>query len=318
MLFQTLQPSSALSITRFSDIDAFRPVEFVANARSVPLNLDNFRTARAMVALPDCQVNVHDSFARIVDASYRVPHGVILFQLEDNYEVSANGMSVNGPAFIAMRGQVDCQFVEPHRTLHAFVTLSPSLRDRGWFDRPDQLCAFTPNAGALEAARSIVTRILQTASTAPDLMNQPDFSHAMQEKLLLTIDEMFQSSRTLDSTDRASNRTYCRIVREVDEYVAFHAASPIYSAQLAATCGVSIRTLGTAVASVRGMSLHRYLRLKQLWSARTQLVRGSDAVTVASCARANGFHHMGEFARLYRTVFQETPSRTLSRARGID
>jgi methylphosphotriester-DNA--protein-cysteine methyltransferase len=81
------------------------------------------------------------------------------------------------------------------------------------------------------------------------------------------------------------------------DYVAFHAASAIYSAELVKQCGVSVRTLGTAVASVRGMSLHHYLRLKQLWSARAQLVRGSDVIAVTSCARANGFHHMGEFAR---------------------
>jgi AraC family ethanolamine operon transcriptional activator len=47
-------------------------------------------------------------------------------------------------------------------------------------------------------------------------------------------------------------------------------------------------------------------------------VKGSDAITVTSCARANGFHHMGEFARLYRATFHETASRTLARARGAD
>ena len=52
MLFQNLSPSRALSIAQFSDIDAFRPVEFVAEARSVPLNLVNFHTARAIVPLP--------------------------------------------------------------------------------------------------------------------------------------------------------------------------------------------------------------------------------------------------------------------------
>ena len=49
MQFQNLPPSPALSIVQFSDIDAFRPIEFVADARSVPLNLANFHTARAMV-----------------------------------------------------------------------------------------------------------------------------------------------------------------------------------------------------------------------------------------------------------------------------
>jgi hypothetical protein len=97
MLFQSLLPSPALSITQFSDTDAFRPVEFVAEARSVPLNLANFHTARATVQLPCCQTTVFRSFPRILDVSYHVPHGVVIFQLKDDHEVSANGMSVNRP-----------------------------------------------------------------------------------------------------------------------------------------------------------------------------------------------------------------------------
>jgi hypothetical protein len=77
MLFQNLSPSPALSITQFFDIDAFRPVEFVADARSVPLNLANFYTARAMVQLPFCQITVLTTFPRIVDVSYRAAHGIV-------------------------------------------------------------------------------------------------------------------------------------------------------------------------------------------------------------------------------------------------
>ena len=149
-------------------------------------------------------------------------------------------------------------------------------------------------------------------------MQEPRSALAFQEGLLLAIDEMFRRSRPPELAGRLASRSYCRLVRMIDDYVAFHAASAIYSADLAEQCGVSVRTLGTAVASVRGMSLHRYLRLKQLWSARAQLVKGSDTITVTSCARANGFHHMGEFARLYRATFDETASRTLARARGND
>lgn len=318
MLFQSLVPSPALSIAQFSDIDAFRPVEFVADARSVPLDLADFHTARAAMQLPSCRITVLDSFPRILDVSYRVPHGIVIFQLEDDYEVSVNGMSVSGPAIIGMRGKLDCQFVEPRGTLHAIITLSKGLRDREWFDTPDQLCAFTPDAGALATARSVVRGALQTASAEPALMKEPGFALAMQEALLLSLDDMFHRSRTPKISGRVASESYGRLVRMIDEYIAYHAASAIYSADLAEHCGVSVRTLGTAVASIRGISLHRYLRLKKLWSARAQLVKGSGAVTVTSCARANGFHHMGEFARLYRTAFNETASRTLARARGID
>jgi AraC-like DNA-binding protein len=318
MQFQSLQPSPALSIVQFSDIDAFRPAEFAANARSVPLSLANFHTARAMVLLPGCQIAVLTSFPRIVDVSYRAPDGLVIFQIEDNYDVSVNGLSVNRPAFLGMRGNLDLQFVEPRGSMHAIVTLGAGLRDREWFDTPDQPCPFTPDPDALATVRSVTTGILQTASVRPHLLQEPRSALALQESLLLAIDEMFRRSRPRQGAGRLASSSYCRLVRRIDEYVAFHAASAIYSADLAEQCGVSVRTLGTAVASVRGMSLHRYLRLKQLWSARAQLAKGSDAITVTSCARAHGFHHMGEFARLYRATFHETASRTLARARGTD
>ncbi|MEH2586718.1 helix-turn-helix domain-containing protein [Bradyrhizobium sp. AZCC 1721] len=318
MLFKNLAPSPALSIIRFSDIDAFRPVEFVADARSVPLNLANFHTARAAVQLPCCQITMLRSFPRIVDVSYRAAHGVVIFQIEDDYDVAVNGMSVDRPAFVGMRGNVDLQFVEPRGSLHAIVTLGAGLRDREWFDTPDRPCPFMPDPEALATVRSVTTGILQTASARPELLQERRSALVLQEGLLLAIDEMFRSGRTPEVAGKIASRGYCRLVRMIDEYVAFHSAAPIYSADLAEQCGVSVRTLGTAVASVRGMSLHRYLRLKQLWSARAQLVKGSDAITVTSCARANGFHHMGEFARLYRAVFHETASRTLARARGAD
>ena len=139
MLFQNLIPSPALSIAQFSDIDAFRPVEFCADARSVPLSLVNFHTARATVQLPGCQLAALTSFARIVDVSYRAASGIVMLQLEDDHEVSANGMSVNGPAFIGMRGNVDCQFFEPRGSLHAIIVLGPGFQDRDWFEAPDQL-----------------------------------------------------------------------------------------------------------------------------------------------------------------------------------
>ena len=271
-----------------------------------------------MVQLPFCHIAVLTTFPRILDVSYRAAHGVVMFQLEDRHEVSVNGMSVNRPAFIGMRGNLDLQFVEPRGSLHAIVTLGAGLQDREWFDTPDELCPFTPDADALATARSVTTGILQTASARPELLQEPRSALAFQEDLLLAIDEMFRRSRPPELAGRLASRSYCRLVRRIDDYVAFHAASAIYSADLAEQCGVSVRTLGTAVASVRGMSLHRYLRLKQLWSARAQLVKGSDAITVTSCARANGFHHMGEFARLYRATFHETASRTLARARGTD
>ena len=205
-MFQNLSPSAALSIVQFSDIDAFRPVEFVADARSVPLTLANFHTARAAVRLPHCQITLLDSFPRIVDVSYRAALGVVIFQLKDAYEVSVNGLCVDRPAFVGMRGNVDLQFVEPRGSLHAIVTLGAGLRDREWFDTPDELCPFTPHVDDLAMVRSVTTRILQTASARPDLLQEPNSALGLQEDLLLAIDEMFRRSRTPELTNRLASR----------------------------------------------------------------------------------------------------------------
>jgi transcriptional regulator GlxA family with amidase domain len=63
----------------------------------------------------------------------------------------------------------------------------------------------------------------------------------------------------------------------------------------------------------RGMSLHRYLRLKRLWLVRQQLVAGNQSVK--ACALACGFWHFSDFSRAYRLHFGESPSQTLAKAR---
>ena len=76
-----------------------------------------------------------------------------------------------------------------------------------------------------------------------------------------------------------------------------------------------MRTLQTAAHAVHGVSLHHYLRLKRLWSVRMQLMSAGNGVTIKAAALANGFWHMGEFSRVYKTMFGEMPSETLVNAR---
>ena len=79
--------------------------------------------------------------------------------------------------------------------------------------------------------------------------------------------------------------------------------------------GVSVRTLHNAVVAIRGMSMHRYTRLRRLWNVRQQLVLGAPTDAIKAVALVNGFWHMGEFISLYRDLFGETPQQTLSVAR---
>jgi len=314
MFFDALAPSSALQLVRFADVDAFRPAESLEDARSIPLDVANFAAARAVVNLPACRIIVARSFARILDTAYRAPGGMVILPMTDDLRASSSGMDLDSRFFLALRGNHDCHFVEPRINHHALIIFSPALRDRGWFDRGDTLWARIADPAAHRHARQLVLDILLTASVDPHMFETREVAAHLQEGLLLAFDDLFRISPLSERNAPSAGARSARLVQQIDDYVAAYPAAPIYTADLAGEFGVSVRTLGGAVAKVRGMSLHQYIRLKRLWATRTQLLRSGGA-SVATCARAQGFHHLGEFAAAYRATFHEAPSDTLARAR---
>ncbi len=313
MPLKSLTPSPVLRLTAFTDIDAFRPVEMVEDARSIALNTANFSTTRAVIQLPACRIVVHRSFARILDATYRAPGGLVILSLEDSVRATANGVPLDAHSLIAVRGTDECRFIEPRANLHALIIFSPELADRGWFDAEGRIQALPCHRNALAKAREAILLLLQTASAEPHLFEVGGVAEDLQERLLSAIDELFHLMPGSGPNVAISGRRHAQLVRLVDDYIAAHPTSQIYTSQVAGELGVSMRTLSAAVTRVRGMSLHQYIRLKRLWATRAHLLKGG-AATVAACARAHGFHHLGEFAALYRATFNETPSAT--RARG--
>lgn len=314
MFFDALAPSSALQLVRFTDVDAFRPAENLEDARSIPLDVANFTAARAVVNLPDCRIIVARSFARILDTAYRAPGGMVILPMTDDLRASSSGTDLDSRFFIALRGKHDCHFVEPQINHHALIMFSPALRDRGWFHRADALWVRVADPAAQLYARQLVEDILRTASVDPHMFEATEVAAHLQEGLLLALDDLFQIDPLSERSSPNAGARCAKLVQRIDDYVSAYPTSPIYTADLAGEFGVSVRTLSGAVNKVRGMSLHQYIRLKRLWATRAQLLRSGGA-SVATCARAQGFHHLGEFAAAYRATFHEAPSDTLARAR---
>ncbi|UPK32437.1 helix-turn-helix domain-containing protein [Bradyrhizobium sp. 186] len=313
-MFDSLAPSSALQLIRFADVDAFRPAESMEDARSIPLDVTNFAAARAIVCLPACRIIVMRSFARILDTVYRAPGGMVILPMSDDLRASSSGIDLDSRFFAALRGSDECHFVEPQTNHHALIFFSPALRDRGWFDRADTLLTRIADRTALVHARQLLLDILRTASVEPHMFETTEVAAHLQEGLLLAFDDLFRIDPLSDRCAPFQGERSAKLVQRIDDYVAAYPTAPIYTANLADEFGVSIRTLSGAVTKVRGMSLHQYIRLKRLWSTRARLLKGGSA-TVALCARAQGFHHLGEFAAAYRATFQEAPSDTLARGR---
>ena len=91
---------------------------------------------------------------------------------------------------------------------------------------------------------------------------------------------------------------------------------PADMADICRLTGTSRRSLEAVVRLRTGRSPWEYLRWRRLWRARALLDQPRADTTVTDVAFTLGFWHLGRFAAAYAAAFGETPSSTLSRARG--
>lgn len=312
MLFERIFAARRSDIVRFSDPDTFRPLEFASNAKSLPLDPRNFSYACAAVRLPACEIVMQHSFPRILDLAYDIDGILLVIPLDSNDHVVVNGESLHARSFLAVSGKAGCKVVEPKDNLFALIRLKREICDRGWLEHADRLHLLNADPAAMETVRRTLLAIIEaTLSRGHD----EAVAQALQEELLQALDSLWSADETRRSDAPASLNRYGHIVDRVDAWIAANPTSAIYSAELATSCGVSVRTLGSAVHAIRGINLHRYLRLKRLWRSRAQLAAAPSGLTVKACALANGFTHFGEFSCLYKTTFGEMASQTLTRGR---
>jgi AraC family ethanolamine operon transcriptional activator len=85
---------------------------------------------------------------------------------------------------------------------------------------------------------------------------------------------------------------------------------------LSRICGMRARSLINAFEAVTGLSPMDYLKRLRLTEVRRTLIRADRSGTrIITVATDWGFWHMGHFARDYRAMFGESPSRTLLHTR---
>src|SRR6185312_14821024 len=182
----------------------------------------------------------------------------------------------------------------------------------GWPGKLDHARVIATEPAKFEALRTTLRDVLILASHSPDTLVQPDVIESIEESILQVVDLAMAAASPASDARRLSLSHYLSLVRKFDEFVAANAGKTLYSADVARQLEVSVRTLHNAVVAIRGMSMHRYMRLRRLWSVRQQLLRVTSPQSIKAIALVNGFWHMGEFTALYREMFGETPQQTLA------
>lgn len=313
MLDQLLS-SRVLTISRSRDFDHFRSIERLGDAQSIPLHWQNFDACFAMVTLKSCSIFLQRTFPRILQARYGSTGAIIGYGMDDSVFAIVDGKEIRPPSVLLVRGEAACEIVEPRANLITFVRCD-AIEDRGWPGECGRASLVPTRPSELAALRSVTRDILLLASNSPDLLQQPQMLGQVEESLLQAVDSALTRPSPLGDAGRVDLSQYIQLVRRLDNYLECNAAKVPHSAELAKEFGVTVRTLNNAVVAIRGLSMHRYTRLRRLWKVRQQLLHGGTAESLRAIALANGFWHIGEFRNLYRDLFGEMPQQTLEAAR---
>lgn len=307
-------PRSGLKTFRFSDADEFRNAIRGLNFEFTPL-VRKISAEQTILSLPGCDVNLTRAFPRVVDARLVENCTAIGFTMDDlNVPIRFNGSQRARPVVVIGSGGAAYTTIEEVQRQIASVVFRPEVRDRGWPHTLSSFKIFEISAAALHRLRSVVREVLAEASgavEAPELLLK---GAAMKESLLGAVDEAFESVVPARWTLGPNDERNFRMFQDVRALLSDDLSQPIYSDEIARRLGMSVRTMHDVIRRYRGMSLHRYLRLRRLWLVRRRLLAGADSVKAV--ALALGFWHLSDFSRSYRDQFGETPSQTLDRGRG--
>jgi AraC-like DNA-binding protein len=307
------EPPLRPKIFRFSDIDQYRSAVRSIDVEFTPL-ARHISAEQIVLSLGGCDVNYTKSFPRIVDGRLKPDCTAIGFTMDDGVPIRFNGVERDRSVVVIGSGGAVYSAVERVERCYASIVFTPSVDDRGWPQASGNFNMFETSPVAQQRLRDLVLQTLSTAQQFDHLTDARAASSAIRESLLAAADSVFADVIPTKWASHANTTRQFRIFQDIRAVLAASLARPVYSEELAQHVGVSVRSMHDAILRYRGMSLHRFLRLRRLWLVRRQLLEGT-AESVKAIALAFGFWHLGDFSASYRVQFGEAPSETLARAR---
>ncbi|RXT41864.1 AraC family transcriptional regulator [Bradyrhizobium betae] len=306
-------PGLAPKIFRFSDVDEFRNAIRGLNFEFTPF-VRKISAEQRILSLPGCDVNLTRAFPRVVDAQLVENCTAIGFTMDDlNVPIRFNGSQRARPVVVIGSGGAAYTTIEEVQREIASVIFRPEVTDRGWPQAITSFKIFETTAAGLNRLRSVVREVLAAASDPIGASEMPLKAAAMKESLLSAVDDAFESVVSARWILHPNDERNFRIFQDIRALLSDDLSQPIYSEEIARKLNLSVRTLHDVVRRYRGMSLHRYLRLRRLWLVRRRLLAGAESVKAV--ALALGFWHLSDFSRSYRDQFGEAPSETLEHGR---
>jgi AraC-like DNA-binding protein len=164
--------------------------------------------------------------------------------------------------------------------------------------------------GEIAKLRRLHAAVGLLAEKAPEVIEQPEAARGLEQALIETLAECFSTGDS--SEDRSTHRRHQKIMRNFHAILQGDAERPLYVLEMAEMMGVSVRSLTACCQEYLGMGPKKYLLLRRMYLARQALHRADPhATNVTDIATQYGFWQLGRFAGDYKSLFGESPSRTL-------
>jgi AraC-like DNA-binding protein len=297
---------------RFTDIDEFRSSVRNLDVDFTPL-VRRIAAEQTILNLAGCSINLTRSFPRIIDGSFAPNCTVVGFTMDDGIPIRFNGVEKDQSVVVIGTHGAAYSSVELVERQYASIVFTPVVEDRGWPRAFESFRMFETTSAAHFRLREAVRQALSRAPQLVGDINANEASLAIRESMLAALDSVFAAIIPRRWASRANANGQFRIFRDIEAVLSSNVSDPMYSEALARQVGVSVRSVHDAVQRFRGMSLHRYLRLRRLWLVRRRLLAGAESVKAS--ALAFGFWHLGDFSASYRAQFGESPSETVAKSR---
>jgi AraC-like DNA-binding protein len=192
--------------------------------------------------------------------------------------------------FSLLATQVGCRCPVPPR--NAVITIP----------RPDRLERFH----RLHAAAAAL------AESAPEVIAQPAAARGLEQALIAATLSCLDTAEA--ESQKWAKQCHSIIMRRFRRVLEEHPDRALYVPEICTAIGVPERTLRLCCQEHLGMSPKHYLTLRRMNLARRALLASNSGKrTVTDIATSYGFWHFGRFSAVYRSLFNELPSDSLSR-----
>ena len=221
---------------------------------------------------------------------------------------AAGVISPGSPSRTSFEGRYQhlvVQFAEEDTRRKAQLLLGQSIHPD--FDTPTVVAAGGSGLQRLQAVALALARQFSHADSGNDMVNA-----GLEQALISAF--LFENRAILSPASAHRPPLAGRgDVARLEDSIQAHWDRPLLIEDVAAACGVSVRSVFLRFKQDRQLSPLTYIRNLRLDNARRLLLDGRCPLSVVDIGLRCGFSSLGHFARRYRERFGELPSATLSR-----